>query len=268
MDILMLARFPCEEEVLTQVGTIARQLDARVTPLFTYRSPASRKGRSEALARARETLGDAAAEGKLYFGRLVAGMQAAMEEYPYDLVVFNANPRRTFIRRWDAARMHKVIRQAPCPVLVLRGEPRPIRRALVCTGGSPISEPVVDFAAHCIGVMDAEATLLHVSDPIPTMYTGLDEMEETLEELLESDSSISQSLRHQAALIDKQQVSGEMELRHGYVTNTIVQEAEEGSYDLIVLGVSRMYPDLRGMLFTNVTQEVADRAACPVLVVK
>lgn len=47
----------------------------------------------------------------------------------------------------------------------------------------------------------------------------------------------------------------------------ILEETDTGNYDLVVLGSTEGFT-LRGILLGNVTQQIINRAACAVLVVK
>jgi nucleotide-binding universal stress UspA family protein len=99
------------------------------------------------------------------------------------------------------------------------------------------------------------------------MYTGLDEMEETIEELLVTDTPLAQHLRKCAAILTEHDIEAEIEIKQGDVVEAILEEAVEGKYDLIVLGESGARK-LRGMLMGNVTQQIINRAASAVLVYK
>ena len=109
-----------------------------------------------------------------------------------------------------------------------------------------------------------KATLLHVAGAVPSMYTGLDEMEETIEELLVTDTPLAQHLRQCAGYFTEHDIAAEVEIRHGDVVEAILEEAEEGEYDLIVLGESGARK-FRGMLMGNVTQQMINRAASAVV---
>jgi universal stress protein A len=111
------------------------------------------------------------------------------------------------------------------------------------------------------------ATLLYVAGAVPSMYTGMDEIEERLDEVLETDTPLAKHLRMSAELLAKNNIEAQVEFRHGDVAESIILEAEEGDHDLIVLGTSGSNT-FAGMLLGNVTQQVINRAKCAVLVVK
>jgi nucleotide-binding universal stress UspA family protein len=153
-------------------------------------------------------------------------------------------------------------------VLVV-GQARPgLKRILICTGGLEVAEPVIETGAQLAGVAHAQATLLHVVSPIPSMYTGLDEIEETLPDLLRTATPIARHLQHGAEILTRHQVTAELKLRYGVVADEILREAHEGNYDLIVIGVVKTASRLKRWLLGDVTREIVDRALLPVLVVR
>ena len=163
--------------------------------------------------------------------------------------------------------IQKIIKQSEIPVLLVRKSSENLDRMLVCTGGLEISEPVVSLSARLAGQVGMQATLLTVSAPVPSMYTGMDEMEETLEEVLETETPLSLHLRKSAEMLTKSGINAEIKVNHGDVVEAILEEAGSALYDLVVLGSTEGWT-LRGLLLGNVTQQIINRAPCAVLVVK
>jgi nucleotide-binding universal stress UspA family protein len=100
------------------------------------------------------------------------------------------------------------------------------------------------------------------------MYTGLEEIEETLPELLQTDTPLAQHLRRSAKILARHQVTATLKQRHGVAADEILREALEGNYDLVVIGASGTAGRLREWLLGNVTRQVVEHALCSVLVVK
>ncbi len=185
----------------------------------------------------------------------------------YDMVLMNVHRRR---RVWPSEfrfMSQRIIKNCPVPIMLIRRVNHDFRRMLVCTGGLNISKPVVELSAKLAGEAELEATLLNVVSAVPSMYTGMEEVEETLEELLETDTPLAQHLRRCAEILANHNIKAAIEIRHGDVAEAILEEAKEGNYDLIVLGASDSQT-LRGLLLGNVTQQIINRATSAVLVVK
>lgn len=117
--------------------------------------------------------------------------------------------------RWK--KTHPNLRLQPC-----------LERILICTSGLEVADPVIEMGARLARPAHARPTLLYVTIPIPTMYTGLSAIEEKLTDLLQTDTPVAQHLRH------------------AVVSEEILREAQTGNYDLIILGASQSSIKLTG----------------------
>jgi nucleotide-binding universal stress UspA family protein len=100
------------------------------------------------------------------------------------------------------------------------------------------------------------------------MYTGLEQMEETLAELLQSDTEKSRQLKWAAQVVKAECDISELKLRRGIVADEVLREGMFGDYDLIVLGSSRSSGGIVRVLLGDLTREIVTRASRPVLVVR
>ena len=98
--------------------------------------------------------------------------------------------------------------------------------------------------------------------------TGLDEIEETLAELLQTDTEIAKHLRKGADFLASQNIPATLELRHGVAVEEIVIESERGDFDLLVVGASASSTGLRSWLLGNVTSKLIHQSNIPILVVQ
>jgi nucleotide-binding universal stress UspA family protein len=151
--------------------------------------------------------------------------------------------------------------------MLVRSVSRNFERMLVCTGGMEISKPVVNLSAKLAGTTGLLATLLTVSAAVPSMYTGMKVMDESLEKLLETETPMAQHLRRSAEALTASGIQAEIKISHGDVAEAILEETKEGHYDLVVLGETEG-STLRGLLLGNVTQQIINRAPCAVLISK
>lgn len=219
------------------------------------------------LASAQEEFGDVEVTSEFVAGDPVSALQAELKKTEYTLMLMRVNRRRKVIPSRQRLMFHRIMRESGIPVLMVRQASENLDRMLVCTGGMKISEPVVVLSARLAGQVGMKASLLTVSAPVPSMYTGMDEMEETLEEVLETDTPMAQHLRHSAEILTDSGIEAEIKVKHGDVVEAILEEAGTGEYDLVVLGSTEGWT-LRGLLLGNVTQQIINRAPSAVLVVK
>lgn len=206
-------------------------------------------------------------EVKLETGDAIPLILKEIEIGDYDIAVMGLRQRRRMVPSAYRLLSQKIIRQSPIPVMLVREASCKLERILICTGGQDISVPVVKFSADLARAAGLKTTLLYVAGAVPSMYTGMDEIEERLDELLETDTPLAKHLRTSAEVLAKNNLDAHVELRHGDVAESILLEAEKGDYDLIVLGTSGS-STLAGMLLGNVTQQIINRACCAVLIVK
>ena len=269
MGILVcVAGMPYAEATIGFGGVIAHITTSPVTLLHVMRQTEERAVSDRILALAREMLPGLAVETRLRRGDPIGRILAEIREGGYDLVVVGAPQAVGLTQRLLSSITLQIVRRAPTSVLVV-GQARPgLERILICSGGLDVAEPVIETGARLAGMAHARATLLHVASPIPSMYTGLNEIEETLLELLQTATPIARHLCHGAEILARHQVSAELELRYGVVADEILREAHTGGYDLIVLGVARTAVRLKRWLLGDVTQRIVDHALLPVLVVK
>jgi nucleotide-binding universal stress UspA family protein len=191
-----------------------------------------------------------------------------VSKHEIDVLVVGSLPRGGLLGERRQAAIARLVRKSPVSTIVVRQAPENLENILICTGGLTISEAVIERGAKLAKALGAKATLLYVGASVPSMYTGLAEVEEELGELLKTDTPIAKSLRRGAQIIDSYGVEGELELRHGVVAEQILRESDLGHFDLIVMGASRSVSDLRGFLLGDVTQEVVKGASVPVLIAK
>jgi nucleotide-binding universal stress UspA family protein len=185
----------------------------------------------------------------------------------YDLVaVGTLGEKRSRRALFDSVGM-RIVERAQSSVLLIRGNRRELSRLLICTSGTALGRLAVQAGAALACSAGARATVLHVVDAMPGMYTGLEQMEETLAELLQSDTDRAKKLIWAAGVVKDECEVAELKLRRGMVADEILREGQEGDYDLIVLGSSRSASGFVRILMGDLTREILSRAQRPVLVV-
>ena len=99
------------------------------------------------------------------------------------------------------------------------------------------------------------------------MYTGLDQIDETVEELLQTDTPFAQHLRRGVEILEENELDSEVKIRHGIPIEEIVRETQINNYDLVIIGCSKVNEGLKEMLLGNLTIKIIDKIDLPVLVV-
>jgi nucleotide-binding universal stress UspA family protein len=195
-------------------------------------------------------------------------IMAELERTTYDLVSLGALGNRRSRRAFHESVGMRIVERAQSSVLLIKGDRPSISRVLICASGTDHGRMSIWAGAALACGARAEATVLHVVDAMPAMYTGLEQMEETLAELLQSDTDKSRELKWAAQVIKAECEISELKLRRGIVADEVLHEAQEGDHDLIVLGSSMYSGGLVRALMGDVTRDIVSRAQRPILVVR
>ena len=167
-------------------------------------------------------------------GKFEVFIQKQLDHENYQLIILGATQGaddRPLTRR--AQRLASTLADS---VLVLRNPPVSIHQILICSGGHPGSNLVVDTGIRLAQHLDASATILHVVTGTPSMYTGLGAFDETLEQVMQRDTPLAEHLRGVAARAEAAGIDSKIELRHGMVTEEILRASEVEKYDLTIIG--------------------------------
>ena len=224
-----------------------------------------------AMSEARERARAAAvpAESDVRGGHPAREILAVAGEQASDLIVLGTHGRGGFEHLLLGSVAEKVMRKAPCPVMVV-----PIRaqtergvlfsRILCPIDGSASSRDAVAFAVSLARETDGVLTLLQVVEPVPNVgeFGAVD----TEQYRQRGEAHASKTLR--AALPDdvREWCKVEETVALGKPSDRILDTARTMNADVIVMGVrGRGAIDL--MAFGSTTNEVVRRATCPVVAV-
>ena len=248
---------------------LAHALQAEVTLLHVTpkikKKKKERKSGEEILDQARKRMGDLSVETHLRRGKVAQKIMSEVQEGQHDMVVITASrigmyPRNLSISRETLSRM-------PCCVLIAKNPKPEIKRILMCTGGLRISESMIQVGAKIASALGAKVTLMHVAAHVPSMYTGLETIEETMAELLQTDTPVAKHFRRCAQTLAKYGVDSELKLRHGEAVFEIAREMDVMDYDLAILGASGATTSLKEWFMGNITKDIIDLVGIPVMVV-
>jgi nucleotide-binding universal stress UspA family protein len=158
----------------------------------------------------------------------------------------------------------KVVRHAPCPVLVARGEANPFARVLCPVDFSDSSHDALALAAE-LATPGGAITLLHVIE-LPLSYTGelpisdyLADIDKRSTDLLEDWAS---DLRAKTSL----PVATRIEIGSPGAKTLAVLD-EDPAYDLVAMG-RHGRTGIRRVLLGSVAEKVVRHARCSVIVAR
>ena len=184
-----------------------------------------------------------------------------------DLIVMGTHGRRGYDRLMLGSVTDRVMRRAPCPVLTVcqappdseapgekRGHGHRLSRILFCADFSENSERGLSHAFSATAEYDAELTLLHVVEDVPSpaqTEEAIAAATERLDKLIPTEAG--KTLKIKTAV------------RIGKPYRQIIQLAEEAQIDLVIAGVHG-YGALDPAVFGSTTYRVIQLGPCPVLV--
>jgi nucleotide-binding universal stress UspA family protein len=139
-------------------------------------------------------------------------------------------------------------------------------RVLVSTGGSPWSDNAVKYAIGLARDYGLELVILHVLTETPPYFIA--EAGTSLDSILEGSEEVGQRIVQEAAeWAAEAGIHYETELVWGRVAEVICRVAQERDCDLVVVG-SLGLTGFKRLMLGSISNAVASKAPCPVLVVK
>lgn len=266
--LICIRQLPHSKDTL-RFGSLVAKLEDATISLMTVVDDDSAIPQAEAgLVEARALLEKPEAAIKVRKGNVRAEILKESQENEYDLIVLGAHVIAGFLDTFFGSITGKVADKATTSVLVARESKPELERILVSVGGQKLNRKLIETGANLAEAAGASLTALHVTAPVPAMYTGLEGMEETLEEMLQTDTPIAQHLRWIAKYLADRGIESEIEIRHGAIADELVREAIKGEYDLVVLGASALEGPLQSLMTEKISPRVVDNAPCSVFVVK
>jgi nucleotide-binding universal stress UspA family protein len=205
--------------------------------------------------------------------RLLAGypwqeiVEVLRAEPAFDLVVMGTVGRTGFSRVLLGSVAERVLRHAPCPVLVTRkrAEVLAFRNVLCPVDLSEDSHHAIDLAAKLVEPGGSGITLLHAIER-PVTYSGDWPMKDYAEDLdRQADRRLEQWATALRAKVSVPVVWRSQVGDPGVLTLTAL--ADEPAFELVVTG-SRGKTGLRRALLGSVAEKIVRHAPCPVLVAR
>ena len=221
------------------------------------------RARLEELVGRLEVSGGAVGEAHFRVGSPGAEIVAQAEEVGAGLVVLGSRGLGAMKRALMGSVSDSVVRHAPCPALVVRGEPLAFpTKILLATDGSEEAKLAATTAAVLAGGTDSELHVVTVGPFLPTVFAA------TEEEPARMAREARRTLDEQVGLIEA--AGGRVaqaHLRLGGTAEEIVALAEDVGTGLIAMG-SRGRGGIRRALMGSVSERVVRHAHCPVMIIR
>jgi len=171
----------------------------------------------------------------------------------YDLIVMG-NRGETEVEVFSLGSMaEKVFRHAECPVLIVKQKTK-LSKILVAVDGSESAEKALKYAVQLAKKHKAKVTLLNIGES--KLFGFKPEVAREVGEHILSDAAA----KVKGLKLNKQ-------LEFGNPAETIIEVAEKGNYDFIVVG-SRGLSSVKRFFLGSVSDDISHHAKCSVLIVR
>lgn len=223
----------------------------------------------EVIKLAREVLGNQEIIARLAVGEIEKQIIHEANEGNYDLVILGEVPSSYLSKKLHGAITIKAVEGVICPVLVVKGMSRHIRRILMCDSGAGKSPVLCRFTAQLAKTIEGEeeVTVLHVMSQI-SAGPGVPDRDllASVDELIELHTPEGEILSQDMRILAQTGIQPFPMIRHGLVVDEILDEARRGEYDLIVIGAHQA-KDWQHFLLEDFTRQILIHADRPVMVV-
>lgn len=207
--------------------------------------------------------------GEVVDGDPAGAIVDTARQYRADLIAMSSHGYSGLTRWILGSVAERVLREADCPVLVVRSA-EPIKRMLVTLDGSTISAHVLAPALDVAQALGAAVILLRV---VPELSAGdihdLDEYEAGLG--LRLAQEYQEEARHYLEAHAQPFVRGGLDVqcvvRDGSAASVILKLVEEKAIDVVAMATHGR-TGLRRWIYGSVTEKVLHSAACSMLVAR
>jgi len=240
---------------------------------YTFPAPVIQDLSDDAKRRLDDAVREVTALGaKRVSSRLLDGLPwtmlvAELDDPGYDLVVIGTHGRTGLSRILLGSVAEKIVRHAPCSVLVVRpdGEVKAFSRVLCPIDFNEPSHQAVELAASMTAPGGSGITLLHVVD-VPVAYSGEPAVAGFVRDLDKHASALLDTWAAQLRTKTTAAVSTRSRIGHPGAQTLEVLE-HEPAFDLVVVG-SHGRTGLSRALLGSVAEKIVRHAKCPVLVAR
>jgi nucleotide-binding universal stress UspA family protein len=183
-----------------------------------------------------------------------------------DFIVLLGPLGRPQIRRLLTGRsIRHLMEEIEQPILYVPQSKLPLKKILICIGGLGYEVTAEHIAMQMAMKSRAEITFLHIVPPIDLDYPTARTVSKNWQTLNETDTPIGKSLRQAMEIAKSEGLTANIKARQGNVVEEILAEVKKENYDLLCMGSSYSANTLRQLYAPNVTAEITDAVAIPVL---
>jgi nucleotide-binding universal stress UspA family protein len=157
-----------------------------------------------------------------------------------------------------------------CPILIVKGATKPVKKILLCDSGAGKSSVLSRFILQLADLLEGEeeVTVLHVMSQI-SAGPGVrgKELRASADELIRERTLEGKLLDYDLHVLTHPGLRPYPKIRHGLVVDEILTEARSENYDLLVIGAHDTQ-SMKRLLLENLAEEILQKIDRPILIVR
>lgn len=182
-----------------------------------------------------------------------------------DLIVKNGSR----IGMLKKSSVDKLVKNSPCPIVVIKDRVMAVRRVLLCDSGSEMTTDLKKFSVRFLKQLKEieEVSVLHVMSQM-SAGPGVSgqQLRANSDELIRQDTVEGKILKQDLDLLTGSGIQVTAQVRHGLVIEEILGELKDSSYDLVIIG-GHHSRGWQSLLLDDLARQIIYQVAEPVLVV-
>ena len=210
---------------------------------------------------------------KIRYGHAADQIMKEVEESSFDLVAVGTSGHvRGFPGLKIGSTAQKLARMLTTPLLVARDVPPTIDKVLICTGAEIPSLETLNVGGKLISRVQGEIVVLHVMSQVALrLDSPADDLVDTGESAIQRGTREGRHLSQALKLLQQAGIAGEVKplLRHGLVVDEVLEEIEEGGYNLLIIGGHYHHgrSHWTELLLEDLAGELLQKTPCSVLII-
>jgi nucleotide-binding universal stress UspA family protein len=201
-------------------------------------------------------------------GDFIDEMLAQMVQLEHDLVVVGYNVRSFLEKMIWGSLAARIAHELPAPVLIVRDRRDTIKHVLIGISGGGFTDDCADWGGTIAAAFRARVTLVHATQAPALMYAGLEEVAETLAELLQTDTAEAKAIKRAVTCLNELGIEANVDLVHGLAERELLRKMQDHDIDLLVVGSYWAAPPMQRAVLRNITEKLLLYTRRPVLVVR
>jgi len=237
--------------------------------VFEHKTQKSDTKFLDMLEKAQKILGVPKLNTKVRIGNTAQEIIQETEQGGYDLLIKGEIKTNSLARRLTGATTIGVVEHISCPVIITKGDPRPIRHILLCDSGAGRSSALNRFTAQLLKMLggDEAVCVLHVMSQISAGPGVIGrQLRASVGELIKEHTPEGVLLERDIRELEKSGLHPTPIVRHGLVVDEILAEVSSGNYDLLVIGAS-IGKKWQHYLLEDLARKILLKSDRPVLVI-